>query len=273
MQWYYSSDAQQQGPVSTAELEALARTGRVTPETLVWREGLPNWVTYSSVAANEPTPPLAGAVPATDAALAHCAECGKNFPKDTMVAFENSHICAACKPLFFQKLREGVATGGAGIWRSKKQLVTTLNPVLPARCVKCNAPTEAAPIKRNLYWHPPLYYLALLVNVIVYVIVAMLVRKRSTAMVFICPEHRAQRRNAIIVAWLLGVGGIATVIAGAVNDAGWLAAVGGAAVLGGLIYGIVRGRLVFATKIDKERLWLGGCGKDFLAAFPEWSGP
>lgn len=273
MQWYYASADQQQGPVSQDELEALARAGTVTPETLVWRDGLPNWVAYSTVATNAPMRALAAAAPATGAGLERCAECGQTFPKDSMVAFENSHICATCKPLFFQKLREGVTTGGAGMWRSKKQLVTTLNPVLPARCVKCNAPTETAPLKRNLYWHHPLIYLALLVNVIVYVIIAMLVRKRSTAMVSICPEHRAQRRNAILVAWVLVLGGIAAIIAGVVNDTGWLAVAGVAAFLGGLIYGIVRGRLVFAAKIDKERMWLGGCGKDFLAEFPEWSGP
>ena len=272
MQWFYSSDGKQQGPVSPEELEALARAGSVTRETLVWREGLPDWVAYSTVDANARTGPPAGAGQGANSALACCVECARYFPKDAMVVFENSHICAGCKPRFFQKLREGVATGGAGMWRTKKQLVTSLNAVLPARCVKCNAPAETAPIKRNLYWHHPLVYLALLLNVIVYIIVAMSVRKRSTVTVSICPEHRARRRNAILVAWLLILGGIATAVAGGVNESGWLAIAGGAAFVGGIIYGLVRGRLVFATKIDKEHLWLGGCGEEFLADLPEWFG-
>jgi len=274
MQWYYSANGQQQGPVSQADLEALVRKGDVTPETLVWREGLPNWAAYSTVAstpatAASPARPLT-AVPA--AGQARCAECGQDFPQDDMVTFGGAHVCAGCKPLFFQKLKEGVPAGGAILWKSKKRLVTSLNPVLPARCIKCNAPTDAPQKKRNLYWHSPAVYLALLINLIVYVIIAMCVRKRTVAMVSICDKHRAQRRNAIITAWLLVVLGIGLFIGGAANDTGWVVGVGALAFIGGIIYGIARGRLVYATKIDKERVWMGGCGKDFLADLPEWTG-
>ena len=43
------------------------------------------------------------------------------------------------------------------------------------------------------------------------------------------------------------------------------------AFLGGLIWGLVKGRLVVATKIDADRVWIAGCGKEFLAEFPEWT--
>jgi len=163
--------------------------------------------------------------------------------------------------------------GTGAMWRSRKQLVTALNPVLPARCVKCNAPTDSPQKKRNLYWHSPLVYLALLVNVIVYLIVAMSVRKRSIAMISICDRHRAERRNAILVAWLLVVLGLGSLIMGAAKESGWVAGLGAILLLGGIVYGILKGRLVYASKIDKERVWLSGCGKDFLAEFPEWMGP
>jgi len=271
MQWYYSVDGQQQGPVSQADLEALARTGAVGPETLVWRDGLANWTAYSAavgVSAASPVPPGAG-VPT--GRQERCAECGQTFATEDMVKFEKVYVCANCKPLFFQKIREGVPVGAA-MWRYKKQLVTRLNPVLPARCLKCNVPTEDPQKKRNLYWHPPLVYLALLFNVIVYVIIAVIVRKRSTAMVSICREHRVKRRNVILASWLMVLVGLGSIIGGAVNESGWVMGTGAILFLGGIIYGIAKGRLVYAAKMDKERIWLAGCGKDFLADFPEWTG-
>ncbi len=269
MQWYYSAGGQQQGPVSQAILESLAQAGTVTPDTLVWRDGMADWAAYSSIVPSTATNPAAAGVAQ---GTAHCAECGLSFSKDDMVEFQNVHICATCKPVYFQKLREGVNVGGAAIWRHKKNVVTALNPVLPMRCVKCNAPANPPQLKRTVYWHHPLVYLALVGRIILYVIVAMIVRKRSTVIFSVCPEHRAKRRNAIIVSWLLVVGGIAATIAGFANESGWIGGIGGVAFLGGVIYGIVKGRLVYATKIDKEHLWLGGCGKNFLAELPEWKG-
>jgi hypothetical protein len=271
MSWYYNFEGQPSGPVSPEEMETLTRSGKVTPETLVWREGMPNWVPYATVAGTALAPPVAlGA----GRAMAPCVECGQMFAKDDMVAYDNSFVCVTCKPVFFQKLREGVATGAVGaMWRHKRALVTALNPTLPPRCVKCNEPIAAAQKKVNLYWHHPAIYLAVLMNILLYAIIAMLVRKRTVAMVSICPEHRAKRRNAILIAWALVLGGIVAFIAGAAQEMGWLMLAGGVAFFGGIIYGMMRGRLVFANKIDKERVWLSGCGERFLAEFPEWTGP
>lgn len=43
-EWYFADrDRQQQGPVSAVELAVHYRHGRVGLETLVWREGMPQW--------------------------------------------------------------------------------------------------------------------------------------------------------------------------------------------------------------------------------------
>jgi hypothetical protein len=273
MQWYYSDQGQQRGPVSAEQLEKLTRSGVVTPRTLVWREGFANWMPYSAIA-QRGLSPQSGA-PVSNAAggdLVVCTECRRGFPKSETVQFEGSYVCAGCKPIFMQKLREGVSAG-AGIWRSGKQLVTCLDATLPPRCVKCNAPTDTRPVTRKLYWHPPAVYLALLLNIIIYAIIAMIARKRGLAVVSICQPHRSARRNVIIISWLLVLGGIAAGITGIAEESGWIGGLGAVALLGGVIYGIVRGRLIFARKIDKENMWLGGCGAEFLAEFPDWTGP
>ena len=63
MNWYYAENGTQTGPVSDAELEALRRSGRVQHDTLVWREGLPEWQPYhQAVSVGQPSA-IAAALP------------------------------------------------------------------------------------------------------------------------------------------------------------------------------------------------------------------
>ncbi len=43
MNWYYSQNGQQLGPVPEQELARLAATGAVNANSLVWHDGLPDW--------------------------------------------------------------------------------------------------------------------------------------------------------------------------------------------------------------------------------------
>jgi len=111
------------GPVSEAELDGLAQTGTVRPETLVWRDGMANWEPYSTIKGGAPAAaaPVGGglrmastatAEPASSAAgtdLAACSQCGAVLPRTDLVQIGNSLVCATCKPVYVQKLREGVA--------------------------------------------------------------------------------------------------------------------------------------------------------------------
>lgn len=49
MQWYYSNNATQLGPVPDAELRAKLASGEVGDSDLVWREGMKDWLPVSSV--------------------------------------------------------------------------------------------------------------------------------------------------------------------------------------------------------------------------------
>ncbi len=50
-QWFYGENGQQSGPVEDAEFSALVASQRITPATLVWREGMPGWIPYSQMMA------------------------------------------------------------------------------------------------------------------------------------------------------------------------------------------------------------------------------
>ena len=46
MGWYYFDGKTQHGPVTDDELRAIAKTPIFTPETLVWQEGLADWIPF-----------------------------------------------------------------------------------------------------------------------------------------------------------------------------------------------------------------------------------
>jgi uncharacterized RDD family membrane protein YckC len=119
MTWYYMRGEERVGPITDAEVAALVRSGSITAETWVWREGMAQWQQYGEVAAPETVSPLSPPAAAGGGSVL-CAECGNLFPADDMVRYGDSWICAACKPVFFQRLKEGAALPRrllyAGFW-------------------------------------------------------------------------------------------------------------------------------------------------------------
>lgn len=100
MNWYYLSGQDQVGPIDEAELRRLAATGSIKNETLVWREGTEAWVSYGTT--------LSSSTSATGQPTA-CSQCNRPHTADDMVRIENHWVCAECKPLFVQRLKEGIA--------------------------------------------------------------------------------------------------------------------------------------------------------------------
>jgi hypothetical protein len=47
MNWYYVENGQQRGPLTEAQLDDLAKAGTIKSDTLVWAEGMANWLPYS----------------------------------------------------------------------------------------------------------------------------------------------------------------------------------------------------------------------------------
>ena len=43
VQYYYALDGQQAGPVSFDQLKTLFAARKINKDTLVWKQGLPNW--------------------------------------------------------------------------------------------------------------------------------------------------------------------------------------------------------------------------------------
>ncbi len=128
MEWYYAAGNQQAGPVTDEQLRSLVREGRITDETSVWRDGMPDWKPYGTVKDGplfdrgpqaQPAPP---GVPSGQAGAgqAICVECGNFFPESETISYQGATVCGNCKPAFFQKVKEGGHAVGnlryAGFW-------------------------------------------------------------------------------------------------------------------------------------------------------------
>ncbi len=114
MDWYYANNRDRKGPVPQDAFTVLVDNGTITPDTLVWNANMTDWQQYADVFAGETMPDR----PRGDAQT--CTECGLRFDANQLIHVRDSRVCMACKPLFLQKLREGVSDGRmfqyAGFW-------------------------------------------------------------------------------------------------------------------------------------------------------------
>lgn len=119
MDWYYVVNGQRQGPVSEEEFLSLVNAGMITSESLVWRQGMTQWRRYAEAVPARPANPFSEGM-AGAGWPQRCVECGAVHPPDEMIHYGDNWVCAACKPVFFQRLREGSPLRGvlnyAGFW-------------------------------------------------------------------------------------------------------------------------------------------------------------
>jgi len=167
------------------------------------------------------------------------------------------------------------APNEVGVWRDGTMLVMSKDAELPDRCLKCNAPAGGWKLKRKLTWHPQGYYLLVLFNLIIYAIVAMIVRKTAKV-----------RRRQIALAWVLCLLGPVVLIAGGASETELKSAVGQDAanivivslivgglliLLTGLIFAVLASKVATPLKIDKRFVWLKKVSPELLAGLPSWS--
>jgi uncharacterized RDD family membrane protein YckC len=110
MDWFYAQDGRQLGPVSETDFAELSRTGVISADTLVWHAGMADWQ------------PFRIAVPGLGEPTRLCNSCGNAFPAADLAVFGDSAVCAACKPAYIQRLRQGMVSTSvsslryAGFW-------------------------------------------------------------------------------------------------------------------------------------------------------------
>jgi hypothetical protein len=164
-----------------------------------------------------------------------------------------------------------------GVWRDGDLLVVRDQTKLPDRCVKCNAETHVR-LKRRMTWHSPVLYLLILLNLILYAIVAIVVQKKGRLEFGLCRAHMRQRRLGIAVGWL-GAAAFVALLTAAFSGkhgrdpfdgrSGFLMIAAFAVLLVSIIYAVVKSQPLKATRIDNAVLWLKGAGLPFLDSIDE----
>lgn len=175
------------------------------------------------------------------------------------------------------ELRGSIAAASdvAGPWRQGRVLVMAKTGELPPRCVCCNAPATGRPLKRTLTWHPAWWYLLLLFNLLVYLVVALIIRRTAIIRVGLCDRHRGRRRMWIALAWSLVLLAIALpMIASATGSTDPFVFFGltPLLLLVAALIGIFGARVVYAKRIDDHHAWIGGVSPAYLAELPSWEG-
>jgi hypothetical protein len=165
------------------------------------------------------------------------------------------------------------------IFQKGKLLIVHNMATFPDRCVKSNEPTTER-LKRKLSWHHPLIFLLLLVNLLIYVLVAMIVRKTAVLQIPLAARYKAARIRWMLIAWSMALLSLALFVVGLattdqVADAlsAFLLLQFPLAIIAALFIGLFGCRVIYARKIDDQYVWIGGTGEEFRRSFPEWPYP
>lgn len=151
-------------------------------------------------------------------------------------------------------------------------MVASKGATLPDRCVKCNMPANGLKLTRKLYWHPPAYYLLICAGVLLYAIVAVLVRKTTTIDFGICLEHKNKRKRNLMIAWILVGVSVALFFVGIAADEGAIAGIGLPVFLIGLIFAVIAAQFVIPRKMNADGLvWLKGVNAQYLEQLPPYT--
>lgn len=143
MQWFYVENEEQAGPVDEAEFAKLQSLGTIRERTLVYRQGMSDWMALSEARAQgfwSPPPatsktnagtdagtgaadvrvnPLASAglkptLAETDGLIA-CPNCGARVRDNELIPMGDRFVCVHCRDVTLQKIREGVDPNGLAI--------------------------------------------------------------------------------------------------------------------------------------------------------------
>jgi hypothetical protein len=160
-------------------------------------------------------------------------------------------------------------------WRWQDYLVVSREATLPSQCVKCGMPAHEPLRRQRVYWYSRWLYLVILLNLWIFLVLVLCLRKKGVVFFALCDEHARHRRRWIAIAWVVSLLGIALVVAGfAVSNAmqdTWAVffLLGMMTFLTGLIIGIRGGRTLHVAYIDKHAIWLNKLPVGFYAQLPQ----
>lgn len=136
------------GPIGADEFRRHLEAGDISDETMVWRSGMLDWITYADLRAIEKhatePPPLPSQIPPplpvkeSHHAVARpkfiaCASCGQEWPENLLNLHGGKHVCGNCvrtQKDTFKKVQhkntKSEVSGGWVVWLLKVLLIAAV---------------------------------------------------------------------------------------------------------------------------------------------------
>lgn len=150
-------------------------------------------------------------------------------------------------------------------WRDGDELLVRPNTDLPKYCVKCGqSATDYR--KRTFHWHPSWMYLLILINVLVYILVARSVHKPVQQKVGLCAEHKKRRNGFVAMSWL----SLVPLLGGFAFDSAAIRTTGIVIFFVMLIWAKFGMQLMVAKRIDPHLAVYRKVSPEFLAKLPRY---
>ncbi len=127
MQLFYVDGNLRVGPIGKSQFQALIQAKKLNAKTLVWQPGMVQWEELGTflgrrVPGSDTMQPLAD-----ELQFAICCECEEIHDQHDLIHIQDYWVCGSCKPLFLQKIKEGVQPRGRVIYANYGSLEKGLN--------------------------------------------------------------------------------------------------------------------------------------------------
>ena len=147
-----------------------------------------------------------------------------------------------------------------------KYLIVGDGAELPHRCVFCNEVqgAEGKRISKKLFYVSSLVYILILLNILILLIDNYIFRKPVTIEYSICEKHKKRKTLNSVFAIFCLVSAIAFFVVGGMHDIIALTFAGIPITIAALVFALLAGKGLHASKHKGGRFWLQGSGKEFL---------
>ncbi len=212
-----------------------------------------------------------------------CHECGGLHPEEDLLRLGATRVCAQCKPIHLQRLREGASPApsdpAASTFASGRYIVVLPGAVPPPRCVLCNEPGTWHQ-RMSYSWHPNWLILTLACTPLALVVLAPFFSRAVQFDLVLCADHSRKRTQRLVLlgAWIVVgavmlVGGMFALRAGLSKPAAICIVVSGLiSVLMGPLFAQRASWILIARRIDPDRAYLRGAHPAYRSSLPPWTG-
>lgn len=224
----------QSGPFPETELLARLARGELTGTELCWTEGWKDWK------------PLSHVFPSATSTTALTAAAQLDAPPP---------MPAPARP------------AAPAVRIDGNVLVVPINRPFPPVCIRTGATQDliARPLRCSLSWHTPAIYLAILLNILIYVILALIFRKTSVHAIYLSRTARASQVKWHLANWGLFLGSWVLFGAAISQESGATGLSAFAMVVACVVIYFKKVRLLHAAHIDKTHARIRGIPPEVMA--------